>query len=81
MVYPSIDRLGTGRAIHLARLSHNTSVEALQEYLQLTSPRVIYQWQKGICLPSLDHFYAISELWDLSINSMIIRADQSLPPE
>ena len=71
ITYPLIDLGKTGENIRTARESHNMSVRDLQSYLHLASPRVIYQWQSGKALPSLDHFFAMSILWNMSINDLI----------
>lgn len=69
--YPLIDPNKTGENIRIARESHHMSVRDLQSYLHLASPRMVYHWQSGKSLPSLDHFYAMSVLWNMSLNDLI----------
>ena len=71
ITYPLIDPDKTGENIRIARELHHMSVRDLQAYLHLASPRVIYQWQAGKSLPSLDHFFAMSILWNVSINDLL----------
>lgn len=69
--YPLIDPVKTGENIRITRELNHMSVRDLQSYLHLSSPRVIYHWQAGKALPSLDHFFAMSILWNVSLNDLI----------
>ena len=71
MNYPVIDLKGTGETIKLVMKSRGYKIKDLQEYLGLESPQGIYYWFRGICLPSLDNLYALSELFELPIDTFI----------
>ena len=70
--FPVIDVAATGRNIRKLRESRNLSVSDIQEYLGLESLQSIYHWQHGRCLPSIDHLYALSVLFDVTMNEIII---------
>lgn len=70
--YPVIDLPATGENIRRLRMEKGNTVVELQEYLGLTCPQTVYLWQRGRNLPSVDNLYAISRLWDVSMNDILI---------
>ena len=70
--YPVIDLDATGRNIRRLRLEQRYSVNELQEYLGLACPQSIYHWQRGMNLPSADNLYALSKLWGISMNDILV---------
>lgn len=70
--YPSIDVCATGLRLKALRKEHNIKLDDLALYLKFTSTRAILKWHAGSCLPSLDSFYALSILYDMTINEMIV---------
>ena len=73
--YPVIDMRKTGENIKRIREKYNISVRELQRYLGLESPQAIYQWQRGISLPTVDHLCALSHLFGTSMDEIIVLAD------
>ena len=70
--YPVIDIAATGRNIHRLRLEKGYSVQELQEYLGMSCPQGVYHWQLGRNLPSVDNLYAVSKLWGVSMNDILV---------
>lgn len=70
--FPVIDMVATGKNIQKLRESRNLSVLDVQIYLGLAAPQAIYQWQQGRCLPSVDHLYALSALFEVTMNEIIV---------
>lgn len=79
LAYPTIDICQTGLRLKALRKQNSINNTDLAAYLHLSSPRVIHRWHAGECLPSLDHMYALSVLYDISMNEMIVRAEDSDP--
>ncbi len=75
--YPVIDIVATGRNIRRLRLEKGYSVNALQEYLGLSCPQGVYQWQAGRSLPSVDNLYAVSRLWGVSMNEILVERESA----
>lgn len=73
--YPVIDLRKTGQNIKHLREERNISVSALQEYLGLASQQAIYNWQRGICLPTVDHLCALSHLFSVPMDDILILKD------
>ena len=66
--YPVIDAAATGRNLRRLRL---------QEYLGLSCPQGVYQWQAGRSLPSVDNLYAVSRLWGVSMNEILVERESA----
>lgn len=73
--YPVIDMRKTGEHIRELRKEQNISVAEVQSFLGLSNPQAIYQWQKGISLPSVDHLCALSHLFGIPMNDIIVLTD------
>lgn len=70
--YPVIDSEATGRNILRLRTERKLSVRDLQAYFGFAEPNAIYHWQKGKALPSVDNLYALSELFGVSMNEILV---------
>ena len=70
--YPVIDMVATGRRISDLRKARGLSVSDLQGYFGFEAPQAIYKWQKGQSLPSTDNLYALSYLFEVSIEDILI---------
>lgn len=73
--YPVIDMKKTGENIKRLREMHGISVADIQCYLGLSNPQAIYQWQSGISLPTVDHLCALSHLFNITINDILVLAE------
>jgi len=62
----------TGAHIRQLRLEQGYSVQDLQTYLGLEHPQAIYHWQHGRNLPSVDNLYALSKLWGVPMDKIIV---------
>ncbi len=70
--YPSIDLAATGRNIARLRKAQGLTVRAIQAYFGFDDPQAIYRWQWGRSLPSVDNLYALSVLFGVSMNEILV---------
>ena len=70
--YRSIDMIATGRKISELRTSRGYSVKDLQEYFGFNAPQAIYKWQRGQSLPSTDNLYALSYLFEVPMEEILM---------
>jgi len=70
--YPVIDIVRTGQNIKRIMQSKGLSVKDVQEFLQLATPQSIYHWFDGRNLPTTDNLYALSELFQLTVDAMLV---------
>lgn len=75
---PVIDLRGTGRNIMQLRQQKGLSVKELQAILGFASPQAIYKWQHGDALPTVDNLLALSVLFDVPINTILVTMRQSI---
>ena len=74
---PVINKQETG--INLRRIMNwrGLSAKDVQEYLGLGCVQSVYRWIDGINMPTIDNLYALSELFQLPIDS-IVRGNRNL---
>lgn len=77
--YPVIDVKKTGENIRRIRMRCGLEVKDVQQFLGLTSPCGIYLWQRGINLPSVDHLCAISKLFGVAMDDIIVLKEPVFP--
>lgn len=73
MVYHKrlLNRKSTGENIRKLILTSNFSYEDIAEFLQLNSPRVIYEWVNGEKMPSLENFINLALIFNVKLESII----------
>ena len=74
--FPVIDPVATGANIVRLRQEHGFTVRDLQRFFGFEEPQAIYKWQKGKSLPSIDNLYALSELFQISMNEILVPSFQ-----
>ena len=70
--FPVIDPVATGANITRLRQERGLTVRDLQRFFGFEEPQAIYKWQKGQSLPSVDNLYALSELFQVSMNEILV---------
>lgn len=76
MDFPVIDLQATGSNIKRLRRRNEYSVAQLQEFFGFEYPNAIYKWQKGESLPTVDNLLALSVLFRVSMNEILVYQDQ-----
>ena len=69
---PRIDMIKTGRNITRLRKKAGLTVKELQEAFGFATPQVIYKWQRGTSLPTVDNLLVLSVLLGVSLDELII---------
>lgn len=69
--YPVIDVYRTGQNIRRIMQIKGLTVRDVQKYLGFATPQAVYHWFNGRSMPSLDNFYALSELFQVSVDAML----------
>lgn len=72
MDYPVLDAVATGARIRELRVQHNLKVDDIRQFMGFESEQAIYKWQRGESLPSVDNLYALSYLFNTSIDNILI---------
>ena len=71
-MYPKIDMKATGIWIRHIMNRRKLTVKDVQKYLNLSSVQSIYHWLNGQSVPTVDNLYALSELFQLPVDAMIV---------
>ena len=72
MRFPIIDQKATGQRIRELRVSRGMTIRDVQEALGMDAPQALYHWEKGQTLPRMDNLLALSELYGVSINEILV---------
>ena len=70
--YPCIDVEASGKNINQIREEREIKVTVIQEYLGLSAPQAIYKWLSGKGLPSTDHLLALSVLFKVPMEKLLV---------
>ena len=71
-MYPTIDMKATGIRIRQLMDERRLTVKDIRRYLNLASVQSIYHWLNGQSMPTIDNLYALSALFGLPMDSIII---------
>ncbi len=70
--YPLIDNKKTGEWLRILCKHYGYSVKDIQEYLHISSNQAIYEWFNGHTLPSVNNLLALSNLFGISMNQLLV---------
>ncbi|MBO6153930.1 MAG: helix-turn-helix transcriptional regulator [Butyrivibrio sp.] len=76
MEYPVINMEATGARIKLLRLERNISVAQIASFMGDVSEQAIYKWQRGQTLPTVDNLFALSRLFETSMDNIIVEYEE-----
>jgi len=68
----SVDMEATGNRIRDMRKARGITADNLAEYMGFTTAQPIYKWQKGLCLPEIPNLIALSRLFGVSVEDIIV---------
>ena len=70
--FPTIDMVKTGQNIMRLRIQNGFSVKDIQDVFGFATPQAIYKWQHGTALPSVDNLVALSAIFQVSVEEILI---------
>ena len=62
----------TGLKIYYAISNSNFTYEDIADFLELKSPRVIYEWTKGVKMPSLENLINLTQLLQVQMEDILV---------
>lgn len=74
-MFPTIDRTRTGKRILFWMKINNLTPRDIQNYLSLSCVQTVYRWLDGSNIPTIDNLYALSRLFRINVNAMIVGDD------
>ena len=71
MEYPVLDVKATGARIRELRIARRLKVEEVARFMGFESEQAVYKWQRGDSLPTIDNLYALSRLFETSVDDIL----------
>ena len=71
MEYPVLDARATGARIKELRKANHLKVEEIARFMGFESEQAVYKWQRGDSLPTVDNLYALSRLFETSVDDIL----------
>lgn len=71
MDFPVLDPIATGARIKELRKAHGLKVEDVARFMGFESEQAVYKWQRGDSLPTIDNLYALSSLFETSVDDIL----------
>ncbi|MCD7982163.1 MAG: helix-turn-helix domain-containing protein [Clostridiales bacterium] len=71
-ICPEIDKKATGKRIRRRMKVMGISVKDIQSYLGLSCVQSVYHWLEGMSMPTVDNMYALSELLQVSVDTLLV---------
>ena len=69
---PVIDMTATGNNITRLRINAGMTVKELQDIFGFNTSQAIYKWQRGTALPTVDNLVALSAVFGVHIDEILI---------
>lgn len=74
--YPTIDMKATGARIRKIRKECGLTIREVSEYMGFSTDQAVCKWQRGDSLPTVDNLYALSRLFGISMEDILVGNDE-----
>ena len=71
-IFPVLDAKATGARIKELRIKRHLKVEDVSRFMGFESEQAVYKWQRGDSLPTIDNLYALSVLFETSVDDILM---------
>lgn len=71
MKFQILDAKATGARIKELRILRHLKVEDVAHYMGFESEQAVYKWQRGDSLPTVDNLYALSFLFETTVDDIL----------
>ena len=69
---PTIDMIRMGQNIAKLRRQAELSVRDLQDIFGFATPQVIYKWQQGVALPTIDNLVVLAAVLQVRMDDILV---------
>ena len=70
--FPVIQIEKTGERLRNMRKENGIRVAAVCEYMGGISEQAVYKWERGACLPTIDNLLALSHLYHVQMEDLLV---------
>lgn len=81
LVFPVINLRETGVNLHRIMDKRGITPKEVKKYLYLTSVQSVYNWFNGLNMPTIDNLYALSQLLQVPIDTIVRGNRKPIIPE
>jgi len=71
-MFPTVDKIRTGKRIAFWMRIYDLTPKDVQKYLSLSCVQTIYRWLDGTNIPTIDNLYALSWLFKVGMNAIVV---------
>lgn len=71
-MFPVIDKKRTGQRIQFWMRIYYLTPKDIQKYLSLSCVQTVYRWLDGTNIPTIDNLYALSHLFRINMNAIVV---------
>lgn len=71
-MYPTINMKATAFRLRQIMEQQNLTAKDIQKYLNLSCVQSVYHWLSGRNLPTIDNLYALSGLFQMPMDDMVV---------
>lgn len=75
---PIVDVKATGKNIQKLMDMHGYDAQTIQQKLSLSCVQTVYRWLDGSNLPSIDNLYALSKLFGVTMDSIVVGRPETI---
>ena len=79
-MFPTIDKRATGINLRKLMDMRGVTVKDVQNYLGLGCVQSVYRWLDGVSMPTVDNLYALSELLQVPIDTIVCGNRKTITP-
>ncbi|MBR4027908.1 MAG: helix-turn-helix transcriptional regulator [Lachnospiraceae bacterium] len=76
IAYPTINAKATGERIKALRIERGLKIREISEFMGFTTDQAVCKWQRGESLPTLDNLYALSKLFGIQMEDILVGDDK-----
>ena len=73
---PDVNLKRTGKLLKQLREENHLKVSDLRDFFGFDYPNAIYDWEKGLKLPNISNLIALSMLYEVSIDELLLSDEQ-----
>ena len=73
---PDVNLKRTGKLLKQLREKNHLKVSDLRDFFGFDYPNAIYDWEKGLKLPNISNLIALSILYEVSIDELLLSDEQ-----
>lgn len=76
--YPIINSVAVGANLKIYRKASKLTVNEVMSFLGIERTATLYEWESGKYIPGIDNLYALSRLYNTTIDSILCSEEDAV---